>query len=171
MNKDNERLWIDRLGVRMEEPRDRFVINEEQVMTSVEYTGPYKMELSVFRDVIEQYFWYSKECRQAATTGAEMPTMPTDLEQYIQLEGTYATEAHGDTAESESSGVQERSGTSDRPATSEEEGGVQVRAEGPEGDLRPEGQDLSAGLRADERGDIGSEGKVDLSGSSETLTD
>ena len=58
---DDRRLWIDRLGVRMEEPRVRYVINTTQVMTSTEYDGDYRPEFydplhedHRFKDLIER---------------------------------------------------------------------------------------------------------------------
>lgn len=77
------RLWIDRLGVRMDEPRDRYHITSDQVMTSVEYTGELQPELIEFREALGYYFEYCKECRFAVGQETGLPDMPPELVKYL----------------------------------------------------------------------------------------
>lgn len=79
------RLWIDRLGARMIEPRDRYVMNEDQVMTSVEYAGPMQAELREFRVALDAYFAYCRDCLRAGAGATPLPPIPDDLKSYLLL--------------------------------------------------------------------------------------
>lgn len=84
MKPGEQRLWIDRMGVRMDEPRERYHITDQQVMVSVEYVGPMQDELLEFRAAMEDYFTYCRDCRMAQSQAVALPEMPPALIKYLQ---------------------------------------------------------------------------------------
>jgi len=81
---NDQRLWVDKMGVRMEEPRDRHWIGPDQTMMSIEYIGEGKEELLKFRDVLEDYFEFCKDVRRAHNEGVDT-TFATPPESLMAL--------------------------------------------------------------------------------------
>ena len=70
--ENDQRVWLDRVGVRMEEPRDRFWAGPEQVMTSVLYTGQHGDVLLRMRVLVEDYFAFCRDVREAIAAGRDV---------------------------------------------------------------------------------------------------
>jgi len=92
---NDPRLWVHKLGVTMDEPKVRYIIDGTQNMTSIEYTGPNGAELTAFARVMYDYLNYCMEWRLAQQEGRPHPGVPhTILELMAPREVKRAAKAH-----------------------------------------------------------------------------